>query len=405
MNWFIYEITDNIGTIIYRISNTVINELCPRIKIGILYPFAKLGIVSAQLYIANILHEHYWYWGPKNSEKWVEKGVCQNNPFAIILKGHFCRYKARQIEDEESPASNKAADEFLKNLENPEYKSDLSYEIESNRIWEEKERRTIPLFFEALDCYKKAAEMNNSQGQFYLFSMYEYYRYRLNLKPTGTKYLKLAAENGLPNAQYIFAEKCLEHDNLKNGIYWMKKAANSRKRDWVINEGYFADRKKAREWYKKNKDILEIKKKAFSGDPKALYDYSEFFMHGSHKRDALHLAHEWHTKAAKAGYPKAMGEEGSFIIHGWAPGTLKDAFEYYVKAYENGYKMASWGLGDCYYYGWGTERSLEKARYYYKIAKRLGVGINMKALKKMTDEEFLKVDCNKVLNRDRDFYN
>lgn len=368
MNWFIYEITDNIGTIIYRVSDTVKNEICPRIKIGILYPFAKLGIASAQLYIANILHEHYWYWEPKNPEKWVEKGVRQNNSFAIILKGHFCRYKARQIEDEE-------------------------------------EDRAIPLFFEALDCYKKAAEMNNSQGQFYLFSMYEYYRYRLNLKPTGAKYLKLAAENGLPNAQYIFAEKCLEHDDLKNGIYWMKKAANSRKRDWVINEGYFAERKKAREWYKKNKDILEIKKKAFSGDPKALYDYSEFFMHSSHKRDSLHLAHEWHTKAAKAGYPKAMGEEGSFIIHGWAPGTLKDAFEYYVKAYENGYKMASWGLGDCYYYGWGTERSLEKARYYYKIAKRLGVGINMKALKKMTDEEFLKVDYNKVLNRDRDFYN
>ena len=128
MNWFIYEITDNIGTIIYRVSDTVKNEICPRIKIGILYPFAKLGIVSAQLYIANILHEHYWYWEPKNPEKWVEKGVRQNNPFAIILKGHFCRYKARQIEDE-----------FIKNLENHEFKSDFSHEIESNRIWEEKE--------------------------------------------------------------------------------------------------------------------------------------------------------------------------------------------------------------------------------------------------------------------------
>ena len=350
MNSFIYEITDKIGTIIYRISYTVKNEICPRIKAGVLQPFAKLGILSAQLSIANILLEQYWYWEPKNPEKWVKKGVRQNNPFAIIIKELFCRYKACQIEDEENPASKKATDEFIKNLENPEYKPDLSYEIESNIIWEEK--LAIPLFLEALDCYKKAAEMNNSQEQFYLFSMYEYYRCRLNLKPSGVKYLKLAAENGLPNAQYIFAEKCLEHDDLKNGIYWMKKAAHSKKRDWVINEGYFAERKKAREWYKKNKDILEIKKKAFSGDPKALYDYSEFFMHGSHKRDALHLAHEWHTKAAKAGYPKAMGEEGSFIIHGWVPGILEDAFNYYTRAYEARYKIDYCGLVDCYYNGW-----------------------------------------------------
>lgn len=182
MNSFIYEITDKIGTIIYRISYTVKNEICPRIKAGVLYSFAKLGIVSAQLSIANILYEHYWYWKPKNPEKWIEKGVRQNNPFAIILKGHFCRYKARQLEDEESPTSEKDADEFIKNLKNPEYKPDLSYEIKSNKIWEEKERQAIPLFFEALDCYKKAAEMNNAHGQFYLFSMYEYYRCRLNTK-------------------------------------------------------------------------------------------------------------------------------------------------------------------------------------------------------------------------------
>ena len=225
------------------------------------------------------------------------------------------------------------------------------------------------MFLEALDCYKKAAE------------------------------------NGLPNAQYIFAEKCFEHNDLKNGIYWMKKVANSRKSDWVINEGYFAERKKAREWNKKNKDILEINKKAFSGDPKALYDYSEFFMHGSHKRDALHLAHEWHTKAAKAGYPKAMGEEGSFIIHGWVPGTLENAFSFYYKAYEAGYKKSALGLGDCYYYGWGTERNFEKSKFYYKIAKRLGIGINMKALNKMTEEDFLKVDCDQALKNDREFYN
>lgn len=155
----------------------------------------------------------------------------------------------------------------------------------------------------------------------------------------------------------------------------------------------------------KLKDVQDLEGKALSGNPKALYEYSEYLLHDSHKENALQLSHEWHTKAAKAGYPKAMGDEGDFIIHGWVQGTLKDAFEYYLNAYESGYRMASWGLGNCYYYGWGTKRSLEKARYYYRIAKRLGVGINMKALKKMTEEEFEKVDCEQALKWDREFYN
>ncbi|MCI6186368.1 MAG: hypothetical protein MR739_04225 [Spirochaetia bacterium] len=185
----------------------------------------------------------------------------------------------------------------------------------------------------------------------------------------------------------------------------MKKAAKSRKRDWVKNEGFIAERKEAHQWCRKNKNILELKKKALSGNPKALYDYSEYLMNDSYKRDSLNMAHKWHTKAAVAGYSKARGKEGDFIIHGWVAGTLEDAFNYYKKAYETGYKKASWGLGDCYYYGWGIERILEKAKYYYKIAKRLGIGINMKALNKMTEEDFLKVDCDQALKNDREVYN
>lgn len=405
MTDFIWIITDKVNTVIYGIGYAVKDEIWPRLKIAFFYPFAKVGIVSAQLAIAKILYECYRVIKPKNPEKWLTKGIKQGNPFAFVLKGHFCRYKGRQIEEEECPATKKASEEFFKTMENPDYKPDLSYEIESRRIHAERKKRSFSLFLEAIDWYKKAAEKNFAQGYFYLFGMHDYYRYRLKLKSKGIKYLKLAAENGLPNAQYIFAEKCLEHDDLKNGTFWMNKAAKSKRRDWVMNEGYLAKRKEARKWYKKNKNILVIKKEAFEGNPKALYDYSEYLLYDSHKNGHLHFAHEWHTKAAKAGYPKAMGDEGDFIIHGWVQGTLKDAFEYYLNAYESGYRMASWGLGNCYYYGWGTKRSLEKARYYYRIAKRLGVGINMKALKKMTEEEFEKVDCEQARKWDRKFYN
>ena len=218
-SYLTYEILDSIKRFFGSIIDFFTDTLFPRTKLGLLYPFAKSGVVFAQLSIANILFNHYWFWEPKNPEKWIEKGVEQNNSFAIVLKGHFCRYKARQIEDEESPASKKAAEEFVKNLENLNYKPDYSYEIESQKIWEEKEKRALPLFFELLDCYKKAAEMNFPMGQFYAYAMYDSYRYRLNLKPTGAKYLKMAAENGFPVAQCIFVQKCLEHNDLKNGTY------------------------------------------------------------------------------------------------------------------------------------------------------------------------------------------
>lgn len=402
---FVLDAFDLIKRFLGGIGENITDELIPRMKIVFLYPLAKFGFVKAQLSIADILFNRYWFWEPKNPERWVEKGIEQNNPFAIVLKGHFCRYKARQIEDETSPVEEKYAGEFVANLNNPDYVPDLTYEIERERIFKDREKRSIPLFIEAFECYRKAAEMNYALGQFYYFEFWDNYQYMLNLRTSCKKYLKLAAENGCPNAQGLFAQKCLEHDDLKQGLYWMKKAAKSKRKEWVKDEGFCFDRNDVRKWYRKNKNIIQIKKAALKGKPKALYDYSEYIMHDSHKQESLQLGHLWHTKAAQAGYPKAMEEEGSFIIHGWVNGKLEDAFNYYSRAFDAGCKIASWGLGDCYYYGWGTKRDFDKAKYYYRIAKRCGVGINMKALKKMSLEDFEKVDCMKALENDREFYN
>ena len=88
-SYLTYEILDSIKRFFGSIIDFFTDSLFPRTKMGLLYPFAKSGVVSAQLSIANILFNHYWYWEPKNPEKWIEKGVKQNNPFAIVLKGHF----------------------------------------------------------------------------------------------------------------------------------------------------------------------------------------------------------------------------------------------------------------------------------------------------------------------------
>ena len=71
--------------------------------------------------------------------------------------------------------------------------------------------------------------------------------------------------------------------------------------------------------------IFETKQKAESGDAQAMLEYSVYLQ----KYHTLQEAHEWHTKAAKAGNPRAMAEEGNFILYGWISGSLCDAFEYY----------------------------------------------------------------------------
>ena len=67
--------------------------------------------------------------------------------------------------------------------------------------------------------------------------------------------------------------------------------------------------------------MKNLKKKAESGDANAMLEYSEYLQ----KYHGLQEAHEWHTKAAKAGNPRAMAAEGKFILYGWVEGTLEDA--------------------------------------------------------------------------------
>ena len=111
------------------------------------------------------------------------------------------------------------------------------------------------------------------------------------------------------------------------------------------------------------KKYEELRKKAESGDAQAMLEYSEYLQ----KYHGLQEAHEWHTKAAKAGNPRAMAEEGNFILYGWVEGTLEEALEYY--------KKESW---------WK----------------------NRKIIKKIDSEEFRKgIDGCKKLDLIRDFYN
>lgn len=147
------------------------------------------------------------------------------------------------------------------------------------------------------------------------------------------------------------------------------------------------------------KKYEELRKKAESGDAQAMLEYSEYLQ----KYHGLQEAHEWHTKAANAGNPRAMAEEGKFILYGWVEGTLEDAFVYFRKASELGERKAFSALGDCFLYGWGTEQNFQKARECYKKASWWK---HRKIIKMIDSEEFRKgIDGCKKLDFIRDFYN
>ena len=147
------------------------------------------------------------------------------------------------------------------------------------------------------------------------------------------------------------------------------------------------------------KKYEELRKKAESGDAQAMLEYSEYLQ----KYHGLQEAHEWHTKAAKAGNPRAMAAEGKFILYGWVEGTLEDAFEYFRKASELGEREAFSDLGDCFLYGWGCKQDFQKARECYKKASWWK---HRKIIRMIDSEEFRKgIDGCKKLDLIRDFYN
>lgn len=147
------------------------------------------------------------------------------------------------------------------------------------------------------------------------------------------------------------------------------------------------------------KFIFETKQKAESGDAQAMLEYSEYLQ----KYHSLQEAHEWHTKAAKAGNARAMAEEGNFILYGWVEGTLEDAFECFRKAAELGIRKFYADMADCYLYGWGCMQDFNKAKEYFKKASRVKY---KEIIKKIDSEEFRKgIDGCKKLELIRDFYN
>lgn len=115
--------------------------------------------------------------------------------------------------------------------------------------------------------------------------------------------------------------------------------------------------------------IVELRRKAESGDLKAQYNLGcEYYSGKMVPRDDKE-ARKWVMLAAQGGYPRAQYDVGT----GHETGTIweKDpglAFKWYKKAADNGYHKAMAAVSRCYQYGKGISKDEKKAFAYAKDA-------------------------------------
>ena len=350
-------------------------------KAMFLFPFAKLGCVKAQLEIAEIVVSHNWQNYTKAIKKiigdevilgWIFTETLKNNIHALILAGDIYERKADDLHSSLRDGNSKNTEDDVKNL----FKISLNY-------------------------YKQASDLGSAFAQLNCYRLHDFYHYCVDLTEAQAKeFLFLSAKNNLPNGQFLYGEEMLKQDRFEEGLFYIEKSVKAKKRMWAKEIGSYGNRKKATQWYKKNKNLKDIVQNAFSGNAQAMFEYSEYLINDSHKNDSLKLAHKWHTKSARAGFPRAMAEEGYFIIHGWVDATLEDAFDYFQKAVNAGYKKAHYGVAECYLYGWGVEQNYEKAKYHFE---KIGKGNILKGITAENIKE--KIDGDRTLKNDREFYN
>ena len=239
-------------------------------KAMFLFPFAKLGCVKAQLEIAEIVVSHNWQNYTKAIKKiigeevilgWIFTETLKNNIHALILAGDIYERKADDLHSSLRGENSKNTEDDVKNL----FKISLNY-------------------------YKQASDLGSAFAQLNCYRLHDFYHYCVDLTEAQAKeFLFLSAKNNLPNGQFLYGEEMLKQDRFEEGLFYIEKSVKAKKRMWAKEIGSYGNRKKATQWYKKNKNLKEIVQNAFSGNAQAMFEYSEYLLNDSHKNDSLNL--------------------------------------------------------------------------------------------------------------------
>jgi TPR repeat protein len=186
----------------------------------------------------------------------------------------------------------------------------------------------------ALEYYKSAAKLGHLKSQIYLVS-------KATTKLEKFEYLKMAADGGDPNSQFLIG-------NL-----------------YAKGIGVTQDFDKAFEYIKKSADHGYSMAQARMG----------FLLKNSIGcREDLVLSHDYFLKAGN------KGDYSSLFVVAWnhfkgvgTPQDLKKAFECFKKCADGGnHHLYPYNVGVCYFNGYGVEKNLKKAFAYFDRAQKKG---------------------------------
>lgn len=179
--------------------------------------------------------------------------------------------------------------------------------------------------------------------------------------PVSIDDLRLNAQAGDPNSQFILAQK------------------------YCRGQSVSRDFNEAVKWYSKA---------AQQGFAKAQYELGVLYEGGIGVPQNFKHAFEWYSKAAQQGYTKAQYSLGLFYSLGLGVGRdYPAAIEWFNKAAHQGYDQAEFSLGLMYFNGRGVEQDYEQAAKWLTKAAVKG---NTKA------EYYLGVLYCKIKNKDNE---
>ena len=216
-----------------------------------------------------------------------------------------------------------------------------SYYDQGKALYDKKE------YVEAVQFFKKAADLNHAEAQYKLGVCYEKGRgVDMNMEKAVEWYRK-SAEQGQAKAQYNLA-LCYE------------KGKGVEKND-----------EQAKQLYKKA--VLNLKDAAEQGDDEAQRLIGLCYEFGRGEEKNMEKAVEWYRKSAEqenAGAQRNLG-----LCYEFGRGVEKNmekAVEWYRKAAEQGYAEAQYNLGVCYYNGTGVAQDYKQAVEWWRKAADQG---------------------------------
>jgi len=222
----------------------------------------------------------------------------------------------------------------------------------------------------AREYYQKAALKGHQDAQYKFANICLEEGGDENLR-SAREYFKKAADSGHKKAQYNFANMCLEEggdENLKLAREYFKKAAikglDLAQYNFALMcdmEGDVENHKLAREYYQKA---------ALQGLDIAQYNFAHMCrVEGSEEN--LKLAREYYQKAADSGYKEAQYNFALMCRKDGGEGNHKLAREYFKKAADLGHQDAQ-NMFAFICHNEDGEENLKLAREYYKEAALKG---------------------------------